>query len=79
MPNHVPMSDKTMKSNAPSIPSHNNVYGYEENNNGELVRQKNAIKTYKGVGVDRVGPGDYDPNSFSKSAGPLTEWKKPIP
>lgn len=67
-----------MKPNAPSIPSHNNVFGYEENQRGELIKQKNAIKTYKGVGEDRVGPGDYDPNVFPKSAGPTTEWKKPI-
>jgi hypothetical protein len=30
-----------MLQNAPSIPSHQNVFGYEENERGELVKQKN--------------------------------------
>lgn len=45
--------------NPPSIPSHNFVFGYEEEN-GELVRQKNSEKVHTGVKSDTVGPGEYD-------------------
>jgi hypothetical protein len=34
--------------NPPSIPSHEYVFGYEEEN-GELVRQKNTEKVHLGV------------------------------
>ena len=63
--------------NAPSIPSHNNIFGYEENNRGELIQQKNTEITYQGHGVDRVGPANYNPPSKKKLTGPLTEWKNP--
>lgn len=46
--------------NPPSIPSHENVFGYEENDKGELVKQKNTEKAYTGVKGDTVGPGNYD-------------------
>ena len=46
--------------NPPSIPSHNNVFGYEENEHGELLKQQNAEVVYTGVKDDRVGPGKYD-------------------
>ena len=56
-----------MLPNPPSIPSHNNVFGYssftllyEENAKGELVRQKNTEKTFTGTHEDRVGPGNYE-------------------
>lgn len=45
----------------PSIPSHQYVFGYEEEN-GELVRQKNTEKVHTGVKLDTVGPGEYDIN-----------------
>ena len=32
-------SQAAMLPNPPSIPSHNNVFGYEENEKGELIRQ----------------------------------------
>jgi len=35
---YKPVVDKVMKPNAPSIPSHNNVFGYEENQRGELIK-----------------------------------------
>ena len=41
-----------MLPNPPSIPSHNNVFGYEENAKGELVRQKNTEKTFTGTHED---------------------------
>ena len=45
--------------NPPSIPSHNNVFGYEENAVGELIRQKNTEKVHTGIKEDKVGPGEY--------------------
>lgn len=45
--------------NPPSIPSHENVFGYEENDVGELMRQKNTENVHTGVGKDTVGPGQY--------------------
>src|SRR3978361_1863335 len=46
--------------NPPSIPSHENVFGYEENDRGDLVKQKNTEKCFTGVKADTVGPGNYD-------------------
>ena len=45
--------------NPPSIPSHQNVFGYEENSRGELIRQANTEKVHTGVNEDTVGPGEY--------------------
>ena len=45
--------------NPPSIPSHDFVFGYEEEN-GELVRQKNTEKVHLGTKNDTVGPGEYE-------------------
>ena len=56
--------------NPPSIPSHDNVFGYEENNNGELVKQKNTEKLHTGVKQDTVGPGEYE------IAKPIADQKK---
>lgn len=46
--------------NPPSIPSHNNVFGYEENLDGELVQQPNPDKVFTGAHSDTVGPGQYE-------------------
>ena len=46
--------------NPPSIPSHDNVFGYEENEGGDLVKQRNPDKLVTGVGKDTIGPGNYD-------------------
>lgn len=71
--------------NPPSIPSHENVFGYEEGNNGELVKQKNTDKVHTGVKSDTVGPGEYEvvkPLADSKK-GPTwhlpTKKPKPVP
>jgi len=71
--------------NPPSIPSHENVFGYEEGNNGELVKQKNTDKVHTGVKSDTVGPGEYEvvkPLVDSKK-GPTwhlpTKKPKPVP
>jgi hypothetical protein len=37
-------------SNPPSIPSHDFVFGYEEDPKGHLVRQKNTEQVHTGVG-----------------------------
>lgn len=64
---------------APSIPSHEFVYGYEENMRGELVRQVHTDMNFNGQGEDQVGPGQYNPKAIneSKIKGPLRKWDKP--
>lgn len=44
----------------PSIPSHNTVFGYEENQKGQLIKQSSNQVGFTGEGPDKVGPGDYD-------------------
>eukprot|EP00826_Nyctotherus_ovalis_P022358 TRINITY_DN17366_c0_g1_i1.p1 TRINITY_DN17366_c0_g1~~TRINITY_DN17366_c0_g1_i1.p1 ORF type:complete len:209 (-),score=21.38 TRINITY_DN17366_c0_g1_i1:251-877(-) len=46
--------------NAPSIPSHGNVFGYEETTEGELIQQPNPEKVFMGTHGDTVGPGHYE-------------------
>ena len=46
--------------NPPSIPSHENVFGYEQTSNGELIQQQNPKKTFSGSFNDCVGPGQYE-------------------
>jgi len=62
--------------NPPSIPSHDNVFGYEINNRGDLVRQPNPDKVFTGIKEDRVGPQNYEINVPKVSKG-VTHWKKP--
>ena len=63
--------------NPPSIPSHNNVFGYEENARGTLIRQKNTELVHTGVKEDRVGPGEYEIEVRKTTKGP-TKWVKPM-
>jgi hypothetical protein len=63
--------------NPPSIPSHDNVFGYEINNKGELVRQPNPDNVYRGTREDCVGPQQYDPAEAKTQRG-ITKWKPPI-
>eukprot|EP00163_Fabomonas_tropica_P007272 TRINITY_DN16_c0_g1_i1.p1 TRINITY_DN16_c0_g1~~TRINITY_DN16_c0_g1_i1.p1 ORF type:complete len:589 (-),score=118.77 TRINITY_DN16_c0_g1_i1:265-2031(-) len=49
------------KITAPSIPSGQQSFGYEENNRGELIPQGGAKKGYEGRGKSAVGPGSYTP------------------
>lgn len=67
--------------NAPSIPSHNNVFGYEETASssvysvdGELVQQQNPEKIFAGEGDDAIGPGHYEigRSPFGRHKG--TNW-----
>ena len=66
--------------NPPSIPSHENVFGYEENEKGELIKQKNTEIVFSGVGKDTVGPGKYEVvKEIAKEVqtkGPT--WHKPL-
>lgn len=63
--------------NPPSIPSHENVFGYEENDTGELVKQKNTDKVYTGVKQDTVGPGQYDINKGIGATKKGPTWHAP--
>lgn len=62
--------------NPPSIPSHDFVFGYEEEQ-GELVRQRNTDNKHTGEKTDTVGPGEYDiPRGLGKSRG-VPQWHPP--
>jgi len=62
--------------NPPSIPSHNYVFGYEENAHGVLISQKNTEQVHTGVKTDTVGPGEYELTLKKQTKGP-TRWVKP--
>eukprot|EP00873_Tetraselmis_striata_P040864 jgi/Tetstr1/461128/TSEL_006267.t1 len=47
---------------APSVPARHQSYGYEEGSLGELVMQAPPEQRRTGRGIDRAGPGDYDPS-----------------
>lgn len=68
--------------NPPSIPSHLSVFGYEENINGQLVKQKSNQVGFTGIAQDRVGPGDYEVvnsrNITGKNPTGVIAWKKPV-
>lgn len=60
-------------SSPPSIPSHNHVFGYEEDLEGELVQQPNPDTVFSGVKQDTVGPGQYEVRGMpSRRTG--TNW-----
>ena len=67
--------------NPPSIPSHLSVFGYEENQNGQLIKQKSNQVGFTGIKHDKVGPGDYEiansKNITSKTTVGVIAWKKP--
>ena len=35
------------------------MFGYEENDRGELIKQQNTEQVFTGKGTDTVGPGHY--------------------
>jgi hypothetical protein len=53
-------------SNAPSIPTKNNCYGYEESSNGQLTINENPEQTFTGRKEDSVGPGQYEVGGLFK-------------
>jgi len=58
-----------------------NIFGYDENTKGQLVKQQAQMVGFTGIGTDRVGPGDYELNSsevvIRKNVVGITTWKKP--
>lgn len=69
----------TKQTNPPSIPSHDNVFGYEENEKGMLIKSKNADKNsgHTGVKNDTVGPGKYDLVKGMGTTSKGFKWHKP--
>jgi hypothetical protein len=62
---------------APSVPARSQVYGYEEDNAGRLVMQPPPNQGHSGVGTDRPGPLDYDPDKFRvMKCSAATGWAK---
>lgn len=58
----------------PSIPSNIHSLGYEENDQGELIINKNTLTHHTGRKEDSVGPGQYSQNLARESKG--TTWHK---
>ena len=66
--------------NPPSIPSHLNIYGYDVNETGHLIKQSSNLVGFSGNQNDQVGPGDYDMahlKSLGQSHSGIVAWKKP--
>ena len=70
------MKNATMQSmqNPPSIPSHNAVFGYNEDERGRLIRSDGPEKVLSGAGNEKVGPGDYEVNSKKGGKG-VVKWQ----
>lgn len=58
----------------PSIPSNIHSLGYEENEQGELVVNKNSLIHHTGRKEDSAGPGHYTLNQLRDNKG--TTWHK---
>ena len=62
----------------PSIPVHEQSYGYEETGDGGLKMQKPTHPGFTGVSGHRsVGPGDYEPtraSTFTHKAAPISSF-----
>ena len=65
--------------NPPSIPSHTNTFGYDENEYGQLVKQSTSSVGFTGIKQDMVGPGDYNVDSskplVSRNVRGVTTWR----
>ena len=62
----------------PTIPSKENIYGFDILNNGTLIQRQNPdmYKTFTGIKDDTVGPGSYEiekPDNWLKTG---TSWSK---
>ena len=55
----IELSSKLAGQNPPSIPSHNNVFGYEYKE-GQFIKQSNPEQHYTGEKQDKIGPGHYN-------------------
>ena len=60
--------------NPPSIPSHNNVFGYEETQEKVLVKQNNPETVFAGEKHDTVGPGHYLLSEQHAKKGKGYDW-----
>lgn len=63
--------------NPPSIPSHQAVFGYNEDEAGMLLRSEGPDKILTGENNNRVGPGDYDVNLTSKAKS-VAKWQQGV-
>lgn len=58
-----------------------NIFGYDENPLGQLVKQQTQMVGFTGTATDRVGPGDYDVATseaiLRKQVLGVTTWRKP--
>lgn len=62
---------------APSIPSHDNVYGYEQVREGVVVKHANPKPGYQGLKSDCIGPGHYEvPSIFSPNKSKGLNWQR---
>lgn len=62
---------------APSVPARSQVFGYEEDSAGRLVMQPPPNQGHTGVGSDRPGPLDYEPDKLKVMKGSTaTGWAK---
>jgi len=62
---------------APSIPAHDQSYGYETGANGKLVRQPPPPGGFSGKADDAPGPGDYHQETGDFGAGNMHSSAKP--
>lgn len=67
------------KINVETIPSKNHAFGYDYNENGDLIRNEdpNKEKKFQGEKYSKVGPGDYElvkPNQWTKKG--TVQWEK---
>lgn len=62
---------------APSVPARSQVYGYEEDPAGRLVMQPPPDQGHTGVGSDKPGPLDYEPDKLRvMKCSTATGWAK---
>lgn len=59
---------------APSIPTHQQAFGYDQGPSGELVMQKNPELVHAGTFNNSVGPGHYNVQEKKKPRG--GSWSK---
>ena len=53
------------------------MFGWEENDDGRLVKQKNTDVVFAGEKHDAVGPGQYEVPIKGRQKG-ATKWHEPV-
>lgn len=70
-----------VKAHPPTIPNHFTMYGYDIDQEGELVRQIAHVDGFTGEGTSRVGPADYDltraRHAVARNVKGIVTWKIP--